>query len=68
MCRTAWVPLETVSRNLIQNAYKHHHSLGGGRVRISAEELADAVLFQVADNGSGIDPQYQGRIFEFSRS
>jgi PAS domain S-box-containing protein len=61
---TERVPLETVFRNLIQNAYKHHHHPDGGCVRISAEELAEAVVFKVADDGPGIDPQYHERIFD----
>lgn len=58
------IPLETVFRNLIQNAYKHHHQPTSGHVRITAEELGDTVQFQVADDGPGIAPQYQERVFE----
>jgi PAS domain S-box-containing protein len=58
------VPLETVFRNLIGNAIKHHHHPTGGRVDISARELENFVQFTVADNGPGIDPVYHERIFE----
>jgi PAS domain S-box-containing protein len=60
---TERVPLATVFRNLIENAYKHHDRPDCGCVRISAEEQADAVVFAVADDGPGIEPQYHERIF-----
>jgi PAS domain S-box-containing protein len=60
---TERVPLATVFRNLIENAYKHHDRPECGCVRISAEERADAVLFAVTDDGPGIEPQYHERIF-----
>jgi PAS domain S-box-containing protein len=57
------VPLETVLRNLISNAFKHH---GGstGQVMISARPLGDGFEFAVADDGAGIAPEYHTRIFE----
>lgn len=58
------VPLETVFRNLIGNAIKHHDNPAQGCVRITAT-LDDAfVEFSVADNGPGIDPAFHERIFE----
>ncbi len=60
---TERVPLATVFRNLIENAYKHHDHPSCGAVRISAEEQAAAVVFAVSDNGPGIDPAYHARIF-----
>ena len=60
---TERVPLATVFRNLIENAYKHHDRPSCGWVRISAEEQANAVVFAVSDNGPGIDAAYHERIF-----
>ena len=60
---TERVPLATVFRNLIENAYKHHDRPGGGCVCIAAEEEAAAVVFAVSDDGPGIDPAYHERIF-----
>ena len=61
---TERVPLETVFRNLIQNAYKHHDRPDDGCVRLSAQESEHAVVFAVADDGPGIASQYHERIFE----
>jgi PAS domain S-box-containing protein len=61
---TERVPLESVLRNLIQNACKHHDHPQSGEVTISAQELDDSVLFEVADNGPGIAPEYHARIFQ----
>ena len=56
-------PLETVLRNLINNAIKHHDR-ADGHVHIVAEEHDDFVEFCVIDDGPGIHPQYHERIFE----
>lgn len=61
---TTRAPLATVFRCLIENAAKHHHDPGRGRVRIGAHDLGDFVQFTVADDGPGIEPQYHTRIFE----
>jgi PAS domain S-box-containing protein len=58
------VPLETLFRNLIDNAVKHHHCPAAGRVDIAAREQGRFVEFTIADNGPGIDPAYHERIFE----
>jgi signal transduction histidine kinase len=58
------VPLETVLRNLIGNAIKHHHQPSAGRVEIVAQEQGQWVEFIVKDNGPGIDPAFHQRIFE----
>lgn len=61
---TESVPLETVLRNLIGNAIKHHRTPELGQVTISAQQEGDWVRFTVADNGPGIEPVYHTRIFE----
>jgi signal transduction histidine kinase len=61
---TARVPLETVLRNLLSNALKHHDHPQTGQVRIAASEQATRVEFTVTDDGPGIDPQYHARIFQ----
>ena len=61
---TERTPLETILRNLIGNAAKHHHQPAKGRVDICAQELGQFIQFTVSDNGPGIDPAYHERIFE----
>jgi signal transduction histidine kinase len=56
-------PLETVLRNLVGNAIKHHNKPEGS-VRISAREKDDVIEFAVADDGPGIDPAFHARIFQ----
>jgi signal transduction histidine kinase len=57
-------PFETVLRNLIENAVKHHHQGDQGVIVVSAFHRGDMIEFRVRDNGPGIDPQYHERIFE----
>jgi signal transduction histidine kinase len=61
-------PLETVLRNLIGNAIKHHDRPQQGQVTVRASgELRDQEQwyeFIVADNGPGIEPEFHARIFE----
>jgi signal transduction histidine kinase len=65
---TERVPLETVLRNLVANAIKHHDRPQEGVVHISIEDLEDWVAFSVADNGPGIPPQHHERIFQVFQS
>lgn len=60
---TERVPLETVLRNLIGNAFKHHPEPERGRVVISARDLGSQFEFSVVDNGAGIRSEYHERIF-----
>jgi light-regulated signal transduction histidine kinase (bacteriophytochrome) len=57
-------PLETVLRNLISNAIKHHPNVEEGVVRVYAQDQGDSVLFSVEDNGEGIPEQYAERVFQ----
>lgn len=61
------VPLETVFRNLMSNALKHHHAPEQGHLRVSALPPAGEspawVEFLVEDNGPGIAPEFHARIF-----
>jgi PAS domain S-box-containing protein len=61
---TERVPLETVLRNLIGNAVKHHDRPQEGRVSVQAIPRGQWVEFVVADNGPGIAPQFHERVFE----
>ena len=49
--------------NLVSNALKFRHPKKPPQIRIWAEEQFDRIRLWVADNGIGIDPQYQERIF-----
>lgn len=60
---TPRVPLEIILRNLIGNAFKHHHQPHAGEVHIHVQVVGDMVEFQIRDNGPGIDPQFHERIF-----
>jgi signal transduction histidine kinase len=60
---TQRVPLETVLRNLMGNAIKHHDR-PAGVIRVQARETGELVEFCVADDGPGIDPVYHERIFD----
>lgn len=50
-------------QNLVGNALKFARPGVPPRVRISAERRLNEVVFSVADNGIGIEPQYLDRIF-----
>ncbi|PNU02030.1 PAS domain-containing sensor histidine kinase [Novosphingobium guangzhouense] len=56
-------PLSTSLRNLLSNAVKHH---GGteGRIRISMREEGRFSVFAVEDDGQGIAPENEDRIFK----
>lgn len=59
---TAAAPLEQIFRNLISNAIKHHDR-SSGTIRVDCIHLGDRFEFTVTDDGPGIAPEYQERIF-----
>jgi len=61
---TAQAPLEMVLRNLIGNAVKHARK-DGGHIRVRAEKEEDGNWrFLVCDDGPGIAPEFQERVFQ----
>ncbi|MEZ6185489.1 MAG: ATP-binding protein [Planctomycetota bacterium] len=60
---TVRVPLETVLRNLVGNAIKHHDR-EHGQVVIDCEELEREYRFVVEDDGPGIPERYREKVFK----
>jgi PAS domain S-box-containing protein len=55
-------PLESVLRNLIDNAVKHHDR-ATGHILVRAEDVGRYCVFTVSDDGPGIPPAAQERVF-----
>ncbi|ETI60467.1 sensor histidine kinase [Marinomonas profundimaris] len=64
---TVVVPLEIVLRNLIANAYKHHHK-DAGIITFTAKVKDDHYVMTIEDNGPGIPQEHQQKIFELFRT
>jgi signal transduction histidine kinase len=60
---TERVPLQQVFMNLIGNAIKYNRR-PGARIEVAARGEGDSYVFSVADNGPGIAPQYQEKIWQ----
>ena len=60
--KTQKIALEQVFTNLISNAIKHHPNQAG-KIAISTTEDEKFYYFSVTDDGSGIAPEHQERIF-----
>jgi signal transduction histidine kinase len=56
--------LETVLRNLISNAIKHHPDPANGHIRVSCEDEGHQVMISVEDDGVGIPAEYAERVFK----
>ncbi len=54
--------LEQVLVNLIGNASKY--SFDGSEIKVTWRESQEAVILEVSDNGPGIAPEHQSRLFE----
>jgi PAS domain S-box-containing protein len=54
--------LKQVFKHLIDNAIRHHPTKTGC-VKVSVQDQADRYEFAIADNGEGIDPQFQAKIY-----
>jgi len=57
------IPLETVLRNLISNAYKHHNK-DHGQIEISCHRENNMLHFTISDDGPGIPEAAKERIFK----
>ncbi|MEQ8835585.1 MAG: HAMP domain-containing sensor histidine kinase, partial [Lacipirellulaceae bacterium] len=55
-------PLTQVIRNLVDNALKHHEG-ETGKVEVVVCDRGYALEFRVVDDGPGIAPEYQQRVF-----
>jgi signal transduction histidine kinase len=55
--------LNQVFSNLIANSLKHHDR-DQGHVWVSGRQYEDQCEFTVADDGPGIAPEYQAKVFE----
>jgi PAS domain S-box-containing protein len=60
--QTKKLPLSQVFSNLISNAIKYHPR-SDGHIKISAQEREKFYEFAVADDGLGIAPEHQDKIF-----
>jgi PAS domain S-box-containing protein len=60
--RTRERPLKQVFSHLIDNAIRHHLTKAG-TVGISVVDRGDRYEFAVADDGEGIEPQFQEKIY-----
>jgi PAS domain S-box-containing protein len=61
--QTAQTPLETVLRNLLANAVKHHDRTQAS-LKVSAEVDDNYCHVSVTDDGPGVPPQARERIFK----
>ncbi len=61
------VAFEQIMNNLIENATKYLAPGRAGVIRVRGHAAHGRALFEVADNGRGIDPRDHERIFELFR-
>jgi signal transduction histidine kinase len=59
-----WAIVNTILQNLIENAIKYSCPENDSFVRISIAEVGDRIRIEVQDNGIGIAPDYQAKIFD----
>jgi signal transduction histidine kinase len=61
------VAMEQIFSNLIENAVKYLQADRAGQVTVRGREDGDRVVYEVQDNGRGIDPRDHERIFDLFR-
>ncbi|EIM28903.1 PAS domain-containing protein [Microvirga lotononidis] len=59
--------IEQIFGNLIDNAIKYLHPSRSGRIVVRGRDLGSSVVYEVEDNGRGIDPKDFERIFDLFR-
>jgi PAS domain S-box-containing protein len=55
---------ETVLRNLINNAIKHHPEPASGHIEVSCQDKGDLLQISVMDDGVGIPAEYADKVFK----
>jgi len=61
--KTLTIPLEQIILNLLGNSIKHHNS-ENGIISISVNRVGNDYNFIIEDDGPGIPPEHQDRVFE----
>jgi len=56
--------LEEIWQNLVENAVKYMGTQPSPRIDLGVEGRGTESVFYVRDNGMGIDPRFQGKVFE----
>jgi PAS domain S-box-containing protein len=59
--------IEQIFGNLIDNAVKYLHPSRPGRIEVRGRDLGANVVYEIEDNGRGIDPKDFERIFDLFR-
>jgi len=63
-CRGDATQINQVFSNLIDNAIKYRSSNRPGLIRVSGQVEDGRCIYAVKDNGIGIAPEYQAKVFE----
>ena len=61
------VAVEQLFSNLLENALKYLDPARPGKIAVRGEQRGNRVVFEVIDNGRGIDPRDHQRIFDLFR-
>jgi signal transduction histidine kinase len=59
--------LEQIFSNLLDNALKYRKKDVPGRVEVRGRSTASQLIYEVEDNGRGIDPKDHERVFDLFR-
>ncbi|WP_366930303.1 ATP-binding protein [uncultured Sphingomonas sp.] len=59
--------IEQVFANVIENAVKYRHPTRPVRITTSGRQVGGRAIFEIADNGRGIDPRDHQRVFDLFR-
>jgi signal transduction histidine kinase len=59
-----WAIINTILQNLIENSIKYSFPAKESFIRISITQKEEHVKIEVEDNGIGIDPDFQTKIFD----
>jgi signal transduction histidine kinase len=61
------VAIEQIFSNLLENAIKYLKEDRPGRITVSGRSQGARLIYEIADNGRGIDPKDHDRIFDLFR-
>lgn len=56
--------IERILRNILDNSFKYSSEVNSPRITLTSKKSDEQFVLEISDNGPGIEPEYQTKIYE----